>query len=245
MQFTWRVGSVMEDSRIPARIWLYAFYRACASKKGISALQIKRETGLSYKSALFLMHRIRFAMTDDGGPLGGTVETDECFLGGKLSNKHRDERDRLRKIGFPKIAVQALVERGGRARASIIPTVSGANLADAIKRTVHPASTVFTDGGADHPALSRAFARHEWINHDRGEYGRGDVTTNTVEGFFGLLRRRIYGTHHSVSQRHLGPYLTESSFLYSHRHEDDGARTAAAIQGANGRRLRYLEPTRA
>jgi len=203
-QFTVRVGTVFEESRIPLRIWLYAFFRACSSKEGISALQIKRECGLSYKSALFLMHRIRFAMQDGGSPLSGIVEADETFIGGKAANMHADKRAEARAANFPKVPVLAMVELGGRVRTQVLPTVSAGNLHSALRAAVHPSAVVMTDDGYPHAPIRETFAGHEWVNHSAGEYGRGEVHSNTVEGFFSLFKRRIYGTHHAVSPRHLG-----------------------------------------
>lgn len=242
-QFTVRISTVFEESRVPLRIWLYAMFRACSSKKGISALQIKRECGLSYKSALYLMHRIRFAMSDDGpGPLSGIVETDETPVGGKAKNMHAAKRAEARKAGFPKVPVVAFVERGGRVRTKVMPTVTWKNLHAAIRANVDPSATVMTDDGYRHDLLRRDFAGHEWVNHSAKEYARGIVHTNTVEGFFSLFKRRIHGTHHAVSPAFLGLYAAEAAFLYSTRKVDDGERTTLAIRGTVGKRFRYRKP---
>lgn len=249
-QFTVRIGTVFEESRIPLRIWLYAIFRACSSKKGISALQIKRECGLSYKSALFLMHRIRFAMSDPKGPLSGIVEADETYVGGKPRNKAmsvrmaRREAQKLGPVPSDKTPVFAMVERGGQVRASVVPTVSSKNLREALLRHVRTDATIMTDESVVYPLAVLPFTGgHFTVNHHRSQYvGPMGETTNTVEGFFSLLKRKFYGTHHAVSPRHLGRYVDEAAFLYNTRKMDDGDRTIRAIRGAEGKRLRYREP---
>lgn len=160
-QFTVRIGTVFEDSRIPLRHWCYAFWAACASKKGVSALQIKRMTGLSYKSALFLMHRIRYAMTPNGTePLGGIVEVDETYVGGKPRPPSRQQvvamtyeqrkpyfaqREQYRGRGTRKVPVVALVERGGRVRTRVVTDVTAESLRSAIRENVHPSAAIHTD----------------------------------------------------------------------------------------------------
>lgn len=240
-QFTVRIGTVFEDSRIPLRHWCYAFWAACSSKKGVSALQIKRQTGLSYKSALFMMHRIRFAMSDNQpGPLTGTVEVDETWVGGKP----RYHRGRMGKGKTTKTPVMALVERGGRVRAMPIDRVTTKNLKDTIRRHVDRSARIMTDDLHLYRGLEPEFrGGHHRVRHNLGEYARGDVTTNTVEGFFSILKRGLYGTFHSVSKRHLHRYVDEFAFRYNTRKLDDGARTVAAIRGADGKRLMYRKPT--
>lgn len=248
-QYTVRTGTVYEDSRIPLRHWCYAFWKACSSKKGVSALQIKRETGLSYKSALFLMHRIRFAMADSpDGPLTGTVEVDETYVGGKPRLKELRaqigphavyKRGRAKDFPTRKTPVVALVQRGGQVRALAPEHVTGATLGKVIRATVHPSARLITDELPAYQAIGRDFAAHETVTHSRGEYARGDVTTNTVEGFFSLLKRGLVGTFHHVSRKHLHRYVSEFEFRYNTRHLEDGARTVGAIRAGEGKRLRY------
>jgi transposase-like protein len=237
-QYTVRVGTVYEDSPIPFRHWAYAFWKACSSKKGVSALQIKRETGLTYKSALFMMHRIRWAMADDNSSkLSGTIEGDEAYVGGKprFPGQHK------RGAGSGHAPVVALVERGGRVRSIHMPMVNAINLRDAVREMVDPGnSRLMTDERQWWNLPGREFAGgHQTINHRGHEFARGDVTTNTIEGVFSLLKRGIYGTFHNVSKHHLHRYLAEFDFRYNSRRLDDGARTALAIRGAEGKRLRY------
>ena len=257
-----RIGTVFEDSRIPLRHWCYGFWAACASKKGVSALQIKRQTGLSYKSALFLMHRIRFAMTPDRSPrLDGTVEVDETYVGGKPRNPSiqairamsynerkpwRKERESRKGRGTEKAPVVALIERGGRVRARVIADVSGKTLKRAIRESVRPTAAIHTDELSSYRGIGQHFAGgHHTVRHSIREYARGDVHVNTAESFFALLKRGLIGTFHAVSRKHLHRYVNEFAFRWNHRKEDDGARTVAAIRGAEGKRLRYREPRRA
>jgi transposase-like protein len=252
-QFTVRVGTVMEDSPIPLRHWCYAFWAACSSKKGVSAKQIERMTGLSYKSALFLMHRIRYALAPDatpgtpgGGKLTGTVEVDETYVGGKPRRKPNaqrrgkpgpsaDFRDR-------KTPVVAAVQRGGRVKCRVLTDVTPGNLRGAVREMVDPSARLYTDERPGYVRVGREFAGgHERVCHKAGEYSRGDVSTNTVEGFFSILKRGMVGTFHSVSRKHLHRYVSEFEFRYNTRDLDDGARTVLAIQQAHGRRLTYGE----
>jgi transposase-like protein len=240
-QFTVRIGTVLEDSRIPLRHWAYAFWAACASKKGVSAKQIQRQTGLSYKSALFLMHRIRFAMADDGAgspKLSGTVEVDETYVGGKP--RYRSARNAGGYHWREKTPVMALVQRGGNVRAFPIERVNSRNLKAAMLAHIAPDARIFTDELHAYPKIAAQFGGgHGTVRHSRNEYARDEVHTNTVEGFFSLLKRGVIGTFHSVSKKHLHRYVSEFQFRYNLRYVDDGARVEAAIQSGIGKRLIY------
>jgi transposase-like protein len=235
-QFTVRIGTIFEDSRIPLKIWCHGFWRACSSKKGVSALQISRETGLSYKSALFLMHRIRFAMASDPRTprkLEGAVEADETFVGGKPRHPRHQ-----RKAWSSKAPVFAVVERGGEVRARTIERVNAETVKAALREYVKPSAKLYTDEGSHYAWASKPWAGgHETVNHSAGEYVRGDASTNQIEGFFSLLKRGIYGTFHSVSKKHLHRYVSEFEFRYNTRTMDDGERTLQAIRSAEGKRL--------
>ena len=241
-QFTVRIGTVFEDSPIPLRIWCHAFWRACSSKKGVSALQVHRETGVSYKSALFLMHRIRLAMAvnpDTPPKLSGTVEADETYVGGKPRYKGKQTGPHQAKFGrgTDKVPVFAVVERGGEVRATPITKVNKANLAGNLRRFVDLRARLITDEEMSYRQVGPEFASHETVKHSAREYVRGDVYTNTIEGFFSLLKRGVYGTFHSVSRKHLHRYVDEFVFRYNTRFLDDGERTLAAIQASEGKRL--------
>lgn len=241
-QYTVRVGTIMEDSPIPLRHWCYAFWAACASKKGVSAMQIQRMTGLSYKSALFLMHRIRFAMAPanatEGGKLSGIVEADETYIGGKRRGTGKPGRP----SGDEKAPVLGMVERGGRVRLRHIGSVTAKNTQAAIRRHIEMSSRLMTDEFSIYTKIGREFTGgHDTVRHKDSEYSRGDVTTNTIEGVFALLKRGIKGTFHSVTPKHLHRYLSEFEFRWNTRHIDDGERTGLAIFGANHKRLTYAQ----
>jgi transposase-like protein len=245
-----RIGTVFEDSRIPLRIWCYAFWKACSSKKGISALQIKRECGLSYKSAVFLMHRIRFAMTPDTKEkLSGTVEVDETYVGGKPRYKRQMvfEGLRVKMItgrGTKKTPVLGLIARNGSIRTRVLPDITGETLKKAIKENVNvPSARLITDELLAYKKIGKEFSGgHEFVKHSCKEYARGDVNTNTAESFFALLKRGVYGTFHAVSKKHLHRYVNEFAFRWDTRKIDDGERLVTAIKGADGKRLMYREP---
>lgn len=211
-QFTVRLATIMEDSPIPIRHWCYAFWAACSSKKGVSALQIQRMTGVSYKSALFMMHRIRWALAGpggDGGQLVGIVEVDETYAGGKRKRSGKPGRPNPRE----RTPVLALVQRDGPMRGRVVPDVTAATLKGAIREHVHPSSRIMTDEYQPYRGIGREFdGGHHTVTHTQGEYGRGDIHTNTVEGFFALLKRGLTGTFHAVSKKHLHRYVGEFEF---------------------------------
>ncbi len=242
-QFTVRTGTVFEDSRAELRHWCFAFWRASTSKKGVSALEIHRQTGLSYKSALFMLHRIRFAMADSVvGPLGGEVEVDETYVGGKPRYKGVSKRGR----GTKKQCVLAMVERGGRVKTRPIANVTGKTLKDAIREDVHPSARIITDENNAYTGIGAEFAGgHQTVCHSAREYVRGDVHSNTIEGFFSTVKRGINGIYHAVSKEHLHRYLAEFEFRYNNRELEDGERTTAAIKAAEGKRLTYRTPASA
>jgi transposase-like protein len=244
-QFTVRIGTVFEDSRVPLRFWILAFYRLNSSKKGYSALQLKRETGLTYKSAWFLLHRVRYAMADGPGappPLDGTVEVDETFVGGKPRNRPRNA-DEHRAHLAKKAPVVVLVERGGKARVRVISKVNAKNLRAMMLDGIAPTAHLMTDDATWYPHAKHDFASHETTKHSHGEYARGDVYSNTAESFFAILKRGVYGTYHSVSKRHLHRYCAEFQHRWNLRETDDGERTVEAIRKAWGKRLLYRQPT--
>jgi transposase-like protein len=249
--FTVTVGTLYERSKVPLHKWLAATHLMMASKKGISALQVGRLLGLSKKTAWFLCHRIRESLREtDPGMLGGegsTVEMDETFVGGLEKNKHRSKRKHKGTGGVGKEAVYALVEREGRVRSHHVPAVTAKNLAPILEAQLDGATVVYTDEGATSKGLGRLYEKHASVNHSIGEYVRGDVHTNTIEGYFSILKRGINGTFHHVSQQHLKRYLAEFDFRYNEREKlgvSDAERMEKSVKGIVGRRLTYRRPGR-
>jgi len=239
-QYTVRKGTVFEDSRIPMRHWCYAFWRASTSKKGVSALEIHRQTGVSYKSSLFMLHRIRFAMADSStGPLGGTVEVDETYVGGKPRYKGQSKRGR----GTKKTPVLAMVERGGSVKTRPIADVTAKTLKTAILESVSADARIITDENPSYKGIGKHYdGGHHTVCHSAKEYVRGEIHSNTIEGFFASVKRGLNGIYHSVSKEHLGLYLSEFEFRYNHRKLEDGERVVAAIKASEGKRLMYKQP---
>src|SRR5437879_3419528 len=241
-QYTVRIGTVYEESRIELRHWCYAFWRACTSKKGVAALEIKRHCQISYKSALFLMNRIRFAMAQDQNSpqLKGTIEADEMYVGGKPRYPgNRPGR------ATEKVAVFCAVERGGQLRRRIIADVKASTLKAALREEVDRQARLITDDYSAYRGLAPEFeGGHETVCHTTKEYVRfgTDIHTNTVESTHALVKRGIVGIYHNVSREYLHRYLWQFDFVWNNRELNDGERTVAAIQSAEGKRLMYRPP---
>jgi transposase-like protein len=235
-QFTVRVGTIFEDSHIPLYQWLSAIQFLCASKKGMSAHQLHRMLNITYKSAWFMAHRIRYAMTQPPviDKLQGIVEADETYIGGK----HHGKRGRGSENKMP---VFALVERDGRVRAFKTERVTARNLKNKIRENVDSKAVIMTDEFLAYKNLDKEFV-HYTVNHGAGEYVNGDVHTNTAEGFFSILKRGINGIYHHVSEQHLGRYLAEFGFRYDNRKVNDADRISIALGQIEGKRLMFREP---
>lgn len=262
--FTVRVGTIFEDSHLALHLWLQVIHLMSASKKGVSTRQIQRMLQCSMKTAWFLTHRIRAAMTDGSlGPLGGEgkiVEADTTYIGGREKNKHKNKRNPNSKGGWGKTVVHTLVERDGSVRSHIIPNVSGATLRPILERHASLKSVLMTDTHGGYLHVGKKFARHEMVDHGLEEYVRympGMMAhSNTAEGFFAILKRGIVGVYHNVSEAHLHRYLAEFDFRYSNREKtrkrgqpkvpviNDAKRAELALLGVKGKRLTY-ETTRA
>lgn len=244
-QFTVSVGTIMHRSHLTMKQWLITFHLMCSSKKGISALQLQRELGLgSYKTALFLTHRIRLAMTEDPfiSKLGGKVEVDETYIGGKPRKGSGEETKRGR--GTKKTPVMVMVERNGKAYAQPVERVNAETLKGAVRQMVDKNSTIYTDEWSAYQGLGQEFeGGHEIVNHGAGEFVRGEASTNTAESYFALLKRGVTGVFHHVSKQHLHRYCNEFSFRWDNRKVDDGQRTENAIKGSGGKRLVYKVKT--
>jgi transposase-like protein len=255
-QFTVMVGTIFEDSHVPLNKWLLAFYLLCASKQGMSAHQLHRMLGVTYKTAWFMAHRIRYAMQQPPfqAALTGVVEVDETYIGGKGRRPNKrtykpldptapDRRLRKTGRGTDKTPVVLLVERGGMARSYRVANVSGAEIKDVIRKNVDRAAHLRTDSFASYRGLAKEYASHEVVNH-LDEWVRGDVHTNTAENFFSILKRGINGIYHHVSEAHLPRYLDEFDFRYNTRSANgytDSDRTRLALSMVEGKRLRYAD----
>lgn len=251
--FSVTVGTVFERSKIKLNVWVHAVDLYTASKKGFSAHQLHRTLGVTYKTAWFMAMRIREAMKPDAkeGPMGGpgkVVEADTTYVGGKESNKHRNKRNSKNIGGAGKQIVHTLVERDGSARSHHIANISGATLRPILVAQVSRKSSLMTDTAGGYMGVGKEFERHEMVDHGIGEYVRGDAHSNTVEGYFSILKRGINGVYHHVSEAHLKRYLAEFDFRYTYRTKlgyCDAARADKAMQGIVGKRLMYRRPDEA
>jgi transposase-like protein len=239
-QFSVTVGTVFEDSKVPLHKWVYANHLICTSKKGISSKQLERMLKVSYKTAWFMSHRLRLAMAKTPtGPLGGSgkiVEVDETYYGNKKgvevtqgSGKHKHR-------------IFSLVERNGDVRSFHVASVSAANLKPIMRAQIDQRTHLMTDEATRYWKIGKEFAKHSSVNHARKEYGRGEVTTNTVEGYFSILKRGLTGIYQHVSEQHLQRYVTEFDFRYNNRESqgiNDEMRATAALKGIEGKRLTY------
>lgn len=240
-QFTVRVGTIFESSHLPLHLWLQVIHLMCASKKGVSTRQIQRMLQCSMKTAWFLGHRIRLAMTpsDDCGPLGGpgvTVEADETYLA--KSPKTR-KPEGLPPNARPATGVLSLVERGGNIRSM---SLDEKNVREHLVKHLDERSRLVTDGANVYKFQTR---EHESVDHSKYEWTRGDVHTNTLEGFFSIFKRGLIGVYQHMDKKHLDRYLAEFDFRQNTRENlkiNDAQRTAIAVKGAKGKRLTYRRP---
>ena len=239
-QFSVTVGTVFERSKIGLAKWLAAAYLLCSSKKGMSAHQLHRTLGVTYKTAWFLTHRIRFAMADfaKSGPMGeggGVVEADETYIGRKPGRK-------VKAGPRHKEQVFSLVERNGRVRSFHITGKAFDGIKKALKENVSPDARLATDEARMYRKIAKQFAEHLTVNHSRDEYVNGDASTNTIEGFFSVFKRGMNGVYQHCDSQHLHRYLAEFDFRYNHRASlgtNDQQRTIDALAGIGGKRLTY------
>lgn len=250
-QFTVTVGTVFERSKIALNVWLQAVHLMCASKKGISAKQLERMLGVTYKTAWFMAHRIREAMLDEvAGQMGGAgkiVEADETYWGSETGSKSESKKAGARKSGAAlKDAnkVVGLVERSGKVRSFHVPSVTGKNLKTVLQSQIHPDTHVMTDSSPRYNQLKRehGFAAYDQVNHSKAEYVRGIAHTNTIESYFAIMKRGLVGTFHHVAPQHLQRYCTEFDFRYNSRTAlgySDEDRAKLALKGIGGKRLTY------
>ncbi len=242
--FTVTVGTVFERSKIPLHKWLLASFLLCSSKKGMSSHQLHRVLGVTYKTAWFMTHRIREAMaTKPVGKLGGEgqpVEADETYWG---TSKGGNGKRKVFKGGAShKMKIVSLVERRGEVRSFHVTNVNSKTLKPILTAQIEQNSRLMTDELGVYKGIGKSFAKHEHVRHNRKEYVRGHVSTNTVEGYFSILKRGLIGTYHHVGEQHLQRYVNEFDFRYNHRTAlgvTDSERTHAVLKGIRGKRLTY------
>jgi transposase-like protein len=237
-QFSVTVGTIFESSHIPLNKWLAAIYLLCSSKKGMSAHQLHRMLGVTYKSAWFMAHRIRHAMVDSGSleKMKGIVEADETYVGGKY--RGNDLKGRSKKKKSP---VFSLLERGGKVLSRPVERVTGKNLKAIIKDNVDQDAIIMTDDFSSYKGLKKNFTDHRVVRHSVKEYVNGDTHTNTIEGYFSILKRGIIGVYHHVGKNHLHRYLAEFDYRYNGRKSLDATNSENAIIASKGKRLMYRE----
>lgn len=244
--FTVTVGTLFERSKVGLHLWLQAVYLMAASKKGISAKQLERMLGVTYKTAWFMSHRIREAMNSDktrllgGSGTSGVVEADETYWG-TISDDEGNKTPIKTGVGH-KMKIVSLVERDGSKRSFHVANVTADTAQYILRNNVHQSAHVMTDESNVYKRIGKNFAIHSTVNHSANEYARGTVTTNTVESSFALLKRGLHGTFHSVSEKHLQRYCTEFDFRWNTRQSqgwNDSMRADLALKGITGKRLTY------
>jgi transposase-like protein len=251
--FTVTMSTPMERSHIALHKWLQAFHLMASSKKGFSAHQLHRTLGITYRSAWFMAHRVRECMRTGGiSPLGGTgkiVEADETYYGKTEEPRvSKQRRGRPYKVGSrgprDKRPIVALVERGGEVRTFHVPVASKANVMAIVNENVLKETRLHTDESNLYRGADQHFASHETVKHSAHEYARGDVHTNSAEGYFSVFKRGMTGVYQHCAEKHLHRYLAEYDFRYNTRSKlgiEDGERAALAIKNATGKRLTYRQ----
>lgn len=238
-KFSVTVGTIYENTKIPLNKWYLAQYILCVHSKGISSLQLAVMLDVTQKTAWFLNHRIREMLTDkDPELLSGIVEVDETYIGGKEANKHESKKSKTRGHDTKTMVIGA-VQRGGTVKAKVIPETTTEHIEKFIDETIELNSNMVTD---EHSAYNRVHLkyRHDKINHSSKEYVRGHVHTNTIEGFWSLLKRQITGIHHFVSAKHLQRYCNEGSYRYNNKALTQDERFADIVTNCEGR-LKYSQ----
>lgn len=241
-QFSYKVGTIFEASPLPLAKWFVAVWALANCRNGISSHELARDIDVTQKTAWFMLHRIRTAMDlSDGDKLGGVVEADETYVGGKAANMHRHKRAaRVTGRGPDHMtAVQGIAQRGGEVRTFVCPKVNGETLQRNVLRNVDRRAAVYTDAAGAYDDLSRSFL-HKTIDHGTA-YVAGPVHTNTLENFWSILKRAIKGTYTHVAPFHLHRYCTEQAFRHGVRKLSDAIRFHRVMMNVAGKRLTYRQ----
>lgn len=247
-QFSVKVGTIFEDSPISLGQWLTAIWMIANCKNGISSYEIHRNIGITQKSAWFVLHRIRTAMTVGSIEImKGTIESDETWVGGDMKNMHIEKRSRHRRAGKRRVTkehktcVFGLVQRGGKVKAQVVENLQTSTIKPLIEENILPCANVYTDQAKHYHFLQNRYV-HESVNHAI-EYVRGNVHTNSIENFWSLLKRTIKGTYVSVAPEHLQKYVEEQVFRFNERKGKDADRFLEVLKSVSGKRLTYKQLT--
>ncbi|MES2428611.1 MAG: IS1595 family transposase [Bacteroidota bacterium] len=247
-QFSAIKGTIFENSTVPLSKWFMAIFILSTHRKGISSVQVARDIGVTQKSAWFMMQRVRNAFKMQSfsySKLGSTnpVEADETYIGGKPSNMHKKKREQIEKVGHQrKIAVAGVIERGGEVRVDVIEATNYENIVPFLVKSVHQGSKLMTDEHVVYSNMNRLY-QHQTITHMLKEYVRGEVHTNTMENFWSLLKRGVYGTYHFISPKHAKNYLEEFAFRFNTREFTEAQRFDKLVSLSN-HRITYKELTK-
>lgn len=248
-QYTVRTGTVYAESLVPLHKWVRCLWECSTAKAGCSALELGRRLQVQYKTALFMMNRVRHAMAQDANApmLTGVVEADETYVGARkprIKGTHANPINK-RGSGTKKQPVAAVLQRGGIVRTRVVTKVNAHNIKAMLSANVDPSARLMTDQAGCYTTVGPMFASHETVNHMRREYARGEVHTNSIEGFFARVKRGMNGVFHAVSKRHLHRYMSQFEFLHNTRMMNDGERTLELLRLTEGKRLMYRDPVAA
>lgn len=240
LQFSVRKGTIFEESRLPLRKWFMAVWLVTSSRKGISSCQLSREIGVTQKTAWFILGRLREIageMGKLGGPLGGTIEADETYVGGKESNKHKEKKLKAGRGTIGKFIVMGAYERRGRIKTELISGTDRTEIHRFITETVNPESKLYTDNHSGYVGLSGY--QHASVNHSIGQYVNGNIHTNSIESFWAILKRSYYGVFHKMTAKHIHRYLAEFEARWDMKELRGGDRFDKMLEFSPGLRLKY------